>query len=115
MFEQILVPNALTRTGLGIMVRQHESDSYCVFFVLCPECCHKDSTLCYQNSRGPEIVCESCGKTFTSFPGIPESNLAHSGPWFQVMQYRNLEEINKDALAGWIERWTGLTGVGVQV
>lgn len=113
---QVIVPNSLAKSGLGIAMRTHDKyDRYCSFFVMCPECQNNYSTLRYRNFRDPDVMCDSCRKIFTSFPGIPKSSLAYRGPWFQVKQYVGLEGIDKDELAGWIERWTGLTGVGVQV
>ena len=113
---EVVVPPRAAPTGIGISTYNYSSSSSMTFHVMCPSCCDPPRFLNYQNNRDPLMVCRG-GCKFTSFPGIPESGLAHSGPRYQVMQFSSVEDLRNDlsAFTRWIELWTGLTGVEVQV
>lgn len=116
----VLVPQNLSKTGVGIGWTRSEAHSDLTFWVLCPEC---PGTLIYQNGRDPDLICEgSCRRRYTSFPGIPSSGLRHSGPRFQVWQTSSsvlVSEENDGVILGmideWIELWTGLTDIEISV
>lgn len=68
--------------------------------------------MCYKDGTNPDIMCDSCHRTYRSFPNLTH-DLLHKGPLFQVIQYdyRSLTTDDAYDIEQYIERWTGLTGI----
>jgi hypothetical protein len=116
---EVLIPQHLTKSGVGIGWTYNGGDVDLTFWVLCPGC---PGFLTYQNGRDPDLICEGCRKRWVSFPGIPSEQLNHKGPRFQVFQTSSSEAMSeKDdgeilgMIDDWIELWTGLTGIEISI
>lgn len=116
---EVLIPQHVSPTGVGIGWTINESDLDLTFYVLCPNC---PGFLTYCNSRDPNMICEGCRKVWTAFCGIPSSGLLHAGPRFQVFQTSSsmATSVRDDGetlgmIDEWIELWTGLTDIETSI
>jgi hypothetical protein len=113
---EVLVPNDLSKTGVGIGVEWTDpahTDKNMSIWALSP-CC--GTSMCYQNGRDPDIICDGCHRTFKTFPNL-KHKLIHAGPLFQVIQYNytSLTIGEKAEIEHYIQNWTGLTGIGFSI
>lgn len=109
---EVLVPNDMALTGVGIGVEWNDptyTQKSMSIWALSP-CC--GTSMCYNNSRDPDIICDDCRRRYTTFPNL-KHKLLHPGPLFQVIQYNyNSLTIGEVAeIEHYIENWTGLTGI----